>query len=619
MVEYGRIKEVTEDMNWRKRTVTEELNVRGTYILDTFNDFLNNVFWVNRKYQRKLVWTLEEKQSFIDTILHNYPVPIFLLAKYKLENENNYRKEIIDGLQRLNAIFSFIKNEFPIKWIDGKFYYFNVSALADSEKMIEDGLLTQKDNKLDSTVCRKFLNYQLPITTTEVSDTEIEDIFIRINSTGRKLSAQDLRQAGAVGFFSDLVRKTACYIRGDITDEDIVSLSKMPSLSLSNRKLKYEINLYNTFWMKNKILTEKNIRISRDEEIIARIYSYMILGEKVSPSSNALTKMYDNDSSQNNKLNKYVETCGIINMMDMFSKVFSDFNKIFESVNSNFSSWIFKNDDTKGKAKVFQSMFLSLYELRKDMFLIDNYREIANSIKNIGDNEFTEITNNEEWNINVRNKSIRRIKSILQPLMFKTIPAKENNIWKLKLEALLSEASGVETQMYDFKLGLTTLETGKRNYECTPKIVKTLIAMGNTLPNKEATILIGIANNLQAAKQFRDHYKSNWIKVGECYVTGIDEEVKKYWKNAEEYYDYIKSVIEKEPIPTEVSGQILQKFQPVIYEGKTLILLTFKNMGNPVAYNSIFYERHGSHNTPIEVNTPQFYDLIQRTAKKGTY
>ena len=100
-------------MNRRKRTVTDDLNVKGTYILDTFNEYLDNVFWVNRKYQRKLVWTLEEKQAFIDTILHNYPVPIFLLAKYKLENEDKYRKEIIDGLQRLNAIFSFIKNEFP--------------------------------------------------------------------------------------------------------------------------------------------------------------------------------------------------------------------------------------------------------------------------------------------------------------------------------------------------------------------------------------------------------------------------------------------------------------------------------------------------------------------------
>lgn len=618
MVIFGRIKEVTEDMNRRKRTVTDELNVRGTYILDTFNDFLNNVFWVNRKYQRKLVWTLAEKQSFIDTILHNYPVPIFLLAKYKLENEDNYRKEIIDGLQRLNAIFSFIKNEFPVKWIDGKYYYFNVSALADSDKMIEEGLLIQEEDKLDSTICRKFLNYQLPITTTEVSDTEIEDIFIRINSTGRKLSAQDLRQAGAVGLFSDLVRKTACYIRGDITEEDIVALSKMPSLSLSNRKLDYEINVNDTFWIKNRILTEKNIRLSRDEEIIARIYSYMILGDKVSPSSNALTKMYDINSIQNKDLNTYIEEHGLINIMDIFSKIYADINKIFLSVNSDFSSWIFKNLEAKGKAKIFQAMFLSLYELRKNMFVINNYIEIASALRYIGDKEFTEITDDEEWNIKIRNNAIRRIKSILQPLMIKTIPIKENNTWKLRLESLLLSASGIESQMFDFKLGLTTLKTGQRNNECVPKIVKTLIAMGNTFPDKDATILIGVANNLQAAQQFKSHYKTNWIQVGECYVTGVDEEIKKYWRSKEEYFDYIKNIIEKESVPHEVSSQILRQFQPIVYENRTLIILTFKNMGNPVAYDSIFYERHGSHNAIIELNTPEFYDLIKRTTRKDT-
>lgn len=599
--------------------MTDELNVRGTYILDTFNDFLNNVYWVNRKYQRKLVWTLAEKQAFIDTILHNYPVPIFLLAKYKLENEYNYRKEIIDGLQRLNAIFSFIKNEFSVKWNDGKYYYFNVSALADSDKMIEEGLLIQKDNKFDSSLCRKFLNYQLPITTTEVSDTEIEDIFIRINSTGRKLSAQDLRQAGAVGLFSDLVRKTACYIRGDITEEDIVQLSKMPSLSLSNRKLNYEININDTFWLKNRILTEKNIRLSRDEEIIARIYSYIILGDKVSPSSNALNRMYDINSTYNENLNEFIESHGLLNVMDVFSKIYSDFNKIFKSVDSDFSSWIFKNLDTKGKSKVFQAMFLSLYDLRKNMFIIDNYEELAKALKYIGEKEFTEITNDEEWNIKVRNNAIRRIKSILQPLMVKTIPTKEHNTWKLKLESLLFSSSGVESQMFDFKLGLTTLKTGQRNNECIPKIVKTLVAMGNTLPDKEATIIIGVANNIQAAKQFKEHYKTNWIQVGECYVTGIDEEIKKYWKDKETYCDYIKNVIEKEPVPSEVSGQILRKFQPIVYEGRMLIILTFKNMGNPIAYDSVFYERHGSHNVIIELNTPQFYDLIKRTTKKDAY
>lgn len=599
-------------MNRRRRTVADELNVRGTYILDTFNDYLEDVYWVNRRYQRKLVWTLEEKQKFIDTILHNYPVPIFLLAKYKLDGEDSYRKEIIDGLQRLNAIFSFIKNEFSVKWQDGNFYYFNVSALAGAEQMLADGILTQEENKLELGVCRKFLNYQLPITTTEVSDTEIEDIFIRINSTGRKLSAQDLRQAGAVGLFSDLVRKTACYIRGDITEKDVVSLSKMPSLSLSHRKLNYAINLYDTFWMKNRILTEKNLRLSRDEEIIARLYSYMILGNKVSPSSNSLNKMYDSDSRQNTELNTYIENYGLLEMMDNFSKVYSDFNKIFRSVDSNFSAWLFRGEDAKGRAKVFQALFLALYNLRKSQFDISDFRKIANAIKYIGDKEFKEITNDEEWNIEVRNTAIRRITSIIQPLMTKNIKLAENNEWRLKLETLLSAASGIESQMFDFKLGLTTLQTGQRNRECVSKIVKTLTAMANTKPNEEATVLIGIANDLEHARQFRNYYGANWVQVAECYVTGIDEEIRTYWKSKEEYCNFIKRAIENEPVLSEVSSQILRNFQVITYEDKTLIILTLKSTGKPLAYAEEFYERHGSHNSKVGIGTPEFYGLFQR-------
>lgn len=54
----------------------DNLDVGGRHILDMWNSFEKEIFLVNRKYQRKLVWTLEEKQNFIDTILHKYPVPL---------------------------------------------------------------------------------------------------------------------------------------------------------------------------------------------------------------------------------------------------------------------------------------------------------------------------------------------------------------------------------------------------------------------------------------------------------------------------------------------------------------------------------------------------------------
>ena len=52
---------------------------------------------VNRRYQRKLVWTLKEKQKLIESILKKYPIPAILIAEREQE-PGTY--EIIDGLQR---------------------------------------------------------------------------------------------------------------------------------------------------------------------------------------------------------------------------------------------------------------------------------------------------------------------------------------------------------------------------------------------------------------------------------------------------------------------------------------------------------------------------------------
>ena len=198
-------------------------------------------FLVNRKYQRKLVWTIEEKQQFINSILMDYPVPLFLLAT---SSEGKY--EIIDGMQRLNAIFSFIKGEFWVEY-DGVRGYFDLQTMAETKELLDNNKLTQNVPLLDRGICSRFVNYQLPLSITSFDDRHIEEIFRRINATGRQLSAQDLRQAGTVHPFSDLVRKISTSIRRDSSPSDILLLSQMEEISLSNRNLPYGINLNNTF------------------------------------------------------------------------------------------------------------------------------------------------------------------------------------------------------------------------------------------------------------------------------------------------------------------------------------------------------------------------------------
>jgi uncharacterized protein with ParB-like and HNH nuclease domain len=89
----------------------QELTVRGESVETTYRNFRQAKYWVNRRYQRKLIWTMEEKQGFIDSLIRGFPVPIVLLAESTSQGSN---LEIIDGMQRLNAVVSFIENDYAV-------------------------------------------------------------------------------------------------------------------------------------------------------------------------------------------------------------------------------------------------------------------------------------------------------------------------------------------------------------------------------------------------------------------------------------------------------------------------------------------------------------------------
>ncbi len=46
-----------------------------------YNDYRSGKLIDNRKYQRKLVWSVQEKQRLIDSVLNGYPIPLILLAE----------------------------------------------------------------------------------------------------------------------------------------------------------------------------------------------------------------------------------------------------------------------------------------------------------------------------------------------------------------------------------------------------------------------------------------------------------------------------------------------------------------------------------------------------------
>jgi len=77
----------------------------------------------NDTYQREQVWSKQDKQYLIDSIIKQFPIPqIFINKKSSID------LEIVDGQQRMTAIWDFINNKFPLlaeysgSTLGGKYY-----------------------------------------------------------------------------------------------------------------------------------------------------------------------------------------------------------------------------------------------------------------------------------------------------------------------------------------------------------------------------------------------------------------------------------------------------------------------------------------------------------------
>ena len=126
-----------ENMNWSERTVSDEISVEKSTVNEIFVNYIDDKFYVNRRYQRKLVWEIDEKRLLIDSMLKKIPLPAILLVKYNLIPENKCVLEIVDGMQRLNAIISFILGEYGINY-QGKMCYFNPDSYNETFQLMMD-------------------------------------------------------------------------------------------------------------------------------------------------------------------------------------------------------------------------------------------------------------------------------------------------------------------------------------------------------------------------------------------------------------------------------------------------------------------------------------------------
>ncbi|MCM2401423.1 DUF262 domain-containing protein [Rhizobium sp. S153] len=158
---------------------------------------------VNQEYQRGQVWSRVQQQKLVDSLLRGYPIPLlyFHFKKQEAAGLISQRYEIIDGQQRLDAIYQFSEGAWPL-----------LDPVKDDKKAKFPKFLKEQPcpwagrsiSDLNADMQRAFLDLELPVAIVETEqENEVRDLFVRLQS-GLPLNAQETRDSWP-GEFTDFI------------------------------------------------------------------------------------------------------------------------------------------------------------------------------------------------------------------------------------------------------------------------------------------------------------------------------------------------------------------------------------------------------------------------------
>ncbi len=149
-------------------------------------DRINVEPWYQRRGE---VWTLEKRQLLIDSILNDYDIPklyFHSLAPVKRSEYGNFDYAIIDGRQRIEAVWAFADDAFPLSQ--------DFSYLQDP-KVQAGGLKYSELGSAYPKLKVRFDSFTMPVICVETEEIDlIEDMFARLNEAV-PLNAAERRNA----------------------------------------------------------------------------------------------------------------------------------------------------------------------------------------------------------------------------------------------------------------------------------------------------------------------------------------------------------------------------------------------------------------------------------------
>lgn len=476
-----------------------DLVSQPTSIQSVYSWYREDKLFVNRRYQRKLVWTLEEKQRLIESILKRYPVPAMLIAERK-GSESTY--EIIDGLQRLHAIVSFIEGTF--KTLDGKF--FDIKQFPTAKGYADAGIFPLPEGDLLAPKeVSTFLDYPLALSVMRnASEEEINDVFGRINTYGHRLSDQERRQAGVENDFSRLVREIACTLRGDAS-ADTLPLRNMPSISIDLPMAKhgYEVRADEVFWVEQGVLRSTDLRDSMDEQCIADIAACIVGGQMIERSKAALDAIYDSATTESARVNTALEVYGSQKFAEEFKFCLDQVLTVCNAgVEGKLRDIIFDGGTTNAFPAVFAVILVAFHELIiGNAAMISDYAMVKKAISGLSKRIDTSrrATDPDE-----RRKNVDTIKGLIGAHFVKTQTKMiYGNHAIVDVESTIRR-SEIELADYELKQGMLNL-SDKRGVDAdlVEKVLKTICGIANNGKERVGKIIIGVTDKDADAKRVR--------------------------------------------------------------------------------------------------------------------
>lgn len=170
----------------------------NNFFLPQIKDIVEPSRTVNLRpeYQRRSRWTRKQKSLLIESFLLNIPVPPIFLFEGELA-----RYEVMDGQQRLLAIREFFSNDFKLSSLsvlaplNGRKYSelpTRTKRTLDRASLSAIVLLKESRSSLQDASTRRVLELR-------------KFVFERLNTGGKQLNAQEIRNAVYAGIFNELI------------------------------------------------------------------------------------------------------------------------------------------------------------------------------------------------------------------------------------------------------------------------------------------------------------------------------------------------------------------------------------------------------------------------------